>query len=303
MNFVLKTEDLTKRYGGKTVLNHWTMEIARGEIYGLIGRNGAGKTTLLKTILGMCHPDEGNIWYFDGESPETARHHIGSLIEAPGLYRSCTARENMRRFAILFGGDEAEIDELLALVGLTHAGQKKVAQFSLGMKQRLGIAVALLGHPDILLLDEPVNGLDPEGIRDIRDLILRLNRERGVTFLISSHLLDELSRVATRYGIIARGRMVEEITAGELEARCRSALKITVDDPEKALALLADAYPDMTPEVEENALLLPPDTDANAVNALLCAGGVQISELVVRHDRVEDYFLARLGRDIRAARR
>ena len=209
----------------------------------------------------------------------------------------------MRRFAILFGGDEAEIDELLALVGLTHAGQKKVAQFSLGMKQRLGIAVALLGHPDILLLDEPVNGLDPEGIRDIRDLILRLNRERGVTFLISSHLLDELSRVATRYGIIARGRMVEEITAGELEARCRSALKITVDDPEKALALLADAYPDMTPEVEENALLLPPDTDANAVNALLCAGGVQISELVVRHDRVEDYFLARLGRDIRAARR
>lgn len=303
MNFVLKTEDLTKRYGGKTVLNHWTMEIARGEIYGLIGRNGAGKTTLLKTILGMCHPDEGNIWYFDGESPETARHHIGSLIEAPGLYRSCTARENMRRFAILFGGDEAEIDELLALVGLTHAGQKKVAQFSLGMKQRLGIAVALLGHPDILLLDEPVNGLDPEGIRDIRDLILRLNRERGVTFLISSHLLDELSRVATRYGIIARGRMVEEITARELEARCRSALKITVDDPEKALALLADAYPDMTPEVEENALLLPPDTDANAVNALLCAGGVQISELVVRHDRVEDYFLARLGRDIRAARR
>lgn len=303
MNFVLKTEDLTKRYGGKTVLNHWTMEIARGEIYGLIGRNGAGKTTLLKTILGMCHPDEGNIWYFDGESPETARHHIGSLIEAPGLYRSCTARENMRRFAILFGGDEAEIDELLALVGLTHAGQKKVAQFSLGMKQRLGIAVALLGHPDILLLDEPVNGLDPEGIRDIRDLILRLNRERGVTFLISSHLLDELSRVATRYGIIARGRMVEEVTARELEARCRSALKITVDDPEKALALLADAYPDMTPEVEENALLLPPDTDANAVNALLCAGGVQISELVVRHDRVEDYFLARLGRDIRAARR
>lgn len=303
MNFVLKTEDLTKRYGGKTALDHWTMEIARGEIYGLIGRNGAGKTTLLKTILGMCHPDEGNIWYFDGESPEVARHHIGSLIEAPGLYRSCTARENMRRFAILFGGDEAEIDELLALVGLSRAGQKKVAQFSLGMKQRLGIAVALLGHPDILLLDEPVNGLDPEGIRDIRDLILRLNRERGVTFLISSHLLDELSRVATRYGIIARGRMVEEVTAGELEARCRSALKITVDDPEKALALLADAYPDVTPEVEGNALLLPPDTDANAVNALLCAGGVQISELVVRHDRVEDYFLARLGRDIRAARR
>lgn len=303
MNFVLKTEDLTKRYSGKTALDHWTMEIARGEIYGLIGRNGAGKTTLLKTILGMCHPDEGNIWYFDGESPEVARHHIGSLIEAPGLYRSCTARENMRRFAILFGGDEAEIDELLALVGLSRAGQKKVAQFSLGMKQRLGIAVALLGHPDILLLDEPVNGLDPEGIRDIRDLILRLNRERGVTFLISSHLLDELSRVATRYGIIARGRMVEEVTAGELETRCRSALKITVNDPEKALALLADAYPDVTPEVEGNALLLPPDTDANAVNALLCAGGVQISELVVRHDRVEDYFLARLGRDIRAARR
>ena len=303
MNFVLKTEDLTKRYGGKTALDHWTMEIARGEIYGLIGRNGAGKTTLLKTILGMCHPDEGNIWYFDGESPEVARHHIGSLIEAPGLYRSCTARENMRRFAILFGGDEAEIDELLALVGLSRAGQKKVAQFSLGMKQRLGIAVAMLGHPDILLLDEPVNGLDPEGIRDIRDLILRLNRERGVTFLISSHLLDELSRVATRYGIIARGRMVEEVTAGDLEARCRSALKITVDDPEKALALLADAYPDMPHEVEGNALLLPPDTDANAVNALLCAGGVQISELVVRHDRVEDYFLARLGRDIQAARR
>ena len=192
MEIVLKTENLTKRFREKVAVNRVNMTIARGDIYGFIGKNGAGKTTTMKLVLGLTFPDEGKIELFGGENPERARKKIGSLIEAPGVYKNCTAYENMKRFAILSGTTDRDIRECLRLVGLTNAGNKKAAEFSLGMRQRLGIAVALLGAPQFLVLDEPVNGLDPEGIKEIRDVILRLNRERGVTFLDAAKALSVL---------------------------------------------------------------------------------------------------------------
>ena len=177
METVLRTTGLTKRFKEKVAVNKVNMTIEKGEIYGFIGKNGAGKTTMMKLILGLCFADEGKIELFDGQQLDKMRRRIGSLIEAPGLYKNCTAYENMKRFSLLSGGTDKEIKEYLYLVGLGNTGNKRAGEFSLGMKQRLGIAIALLGKPEFLVLDEPINGLDPEGIKEIRDIILMLHRE------------------------------------------------------------------------------------------------------------------------------
>ena len=297
MEIVLKTENLTKRFREKVAVNRVNMTIARGDIYGFIGKNGAGKTTTMKLVLGLTFPDEGKIELFGGEKPERARKKIGSLIEAPGVYKNCTAYENMKRFAILSGTTDRDIRECLRLVGLTNAGNKKAAEFSLGMRQRLGIAVALLGSPQFLVLDEPVNGLDPEGIKEIRDVILRLNRERGVTFLISSHLLDELAKVVTKYGIISDGVLLEEITPKDLERRSRSGLKLVVDDAAKALSVLEGRLKKSDISVAGNSLLLRSDAAyAGKINSLLVKSGVEVRELSMQHGGFEDYFIGRIGR-------
>ena len=297
MEIVLKTENLTKRFREKVAVNRVNMTIARGDIYGFIGKNGAGKTTTMKLVLGLTFPDEGKIELFGGENPERARKKIGSLIEAPGVYKNCTAYENMKRFAILSGTTDRDIRECLRLVGLTNAGNKKAAEFSLGMRQRLGIAVALLGAPQFLVLDEPVNGLDPEGIKEIRDVILRLNRERGVTFLISSHLLDELAKVVTKYGIISDGVLLEEITPKDLERRSRSGLKLVVDDAAKALSVLEGRLKKSDISVAGNSLLLRSDAAyAGKINSLLVKSGVEVRELSMQHGGFEDYFIGRIGR-------
>ncbi len=297
MEIVLKTENLTKRFREKVAVNRVNMTIARGDIYGFIGKNGAGKTTTMKLVLGLTFPDEGKIELFGGEKPERARKKIGSLIEAPGVYKNCTAYENMKRFAILSGTTDRDIRECLRLVGLTNAGNKKAAEFSLGMRQRLGIAVALLGAPQFLVLDEPVNGLDPEGIKEIRDVILRLNRERGVTFLISSHLLDELAKVVTKYGIISDGVLLEEITPKDLERRSRSGLKLVVDDAAKALSILEGRLKKSDISVAGNSLLLRSDAAyAGKINSLLVKSGVEVRELSMQHGGFEDYFIGRIGR-------
>lgn len=271
--------------------------IERGDIYGFIGKNGAGKTTTMKLILGLNFPDEGKIEYFGGTPPEKACRKIGSLIEAPGLYKNCTAYENMKRFSILSGGTDKEIKDRLRLVGLGNTGNKKAGGFSLGMRQRLGIAIALLGDPEFLILDEPINGLDPEGIREIRDVIASLNRERGVTFLISSHLLDELAKVVTKYGILSGGVLQEEITAKQLEERCRSGLKITVDNIAKALSVLEGRIGRSNIGIAGRSLILQSDTEyAGKINALLVRSGVEVKELALQHGGVEDYFIERLGR-------
>ena len=297
MEIVLRTEDLTKRFREKIAVNGVNMTIGRGDIYGFIGKNGAGKTTTMKLILGLNFPDEGKIELFGGEPRERARKKIGSLIEAPGLYKNCTAYENMKRFSILSGGTDTDIRKYLDLVGLGNTGNKKAGAFSLGMRQRLGIAIALLGEPQLLILDEPTNGLDPEGIKEIRDIILRLNKERGVTFLISSHLLDELAKVVTRYGIISDGILLEEVTAAELERRSRSGLKIVVDNVAKALSVLEGRIARSDISVAGNALLLGTESGyAGKINSLLVKSGVEVRELSLLHGGFEDYFIERIGR-------
>ena len=199
METVLKTTNIIKKYGNKTVLNNINMTINKGDIYGFIGKNGAGKTTFMKVVLSLTPKDNGEVVFFDNKKLKDVGLKIGSLIESPGLYKNASAYENLKRFSILYGADESKINELLELVNLSNVGKKKTKDFSLGMKQRLGIAIALLGDPEFMLLDEPINGLDPEGIKEIRDVIDRLNIEKCITFIISSHLLDELSKVVTRY--------------------------------------------------------------------------------------------------------
>ena len=209
MDYVLRTQGLTKQFGAKLAVNNVSMQIKKGDIYGFIGKNGAGKTTLMRLVLGAAMPTSGSIELFGGrESESRARHRIGALLEYPCIYKNCSALENLRRFAILTGGDTAELEDILKLVGLGSTGGKKAGQFSLGMKQRLAIGIALLGHPEFLVLDEPINGLDPAGIKEIRDVILTLNQKKGVTFLVSSHLLDELSKIVTTYGIISDGALI-----------------------------------------------------------------------------------------------
>ena len=296
MEYVLRTKSLTKKFGSKIAVNAVDMNVAKGDIYGFIGRNGAGKTTAMKLILGLLNATEGEIELFGGEPLEKARGRIGSLIEAPGIYKNCTAYENMKRFSIIYGGTDEDITQLLKLVGLENTGNKKAGRFSLGMKQRLGMAIAMLGNPEFLILDEPINGLDPEGIKDIRNTVLNLNREKGVTFLISSHLLDELAKIVTRYGIINNGVLTEEISAEDLNAMCESGLKVRVDDVGKAITALLPLVPQEEIRVSDGELVLPIDVDAAAVNELLVKGGVRVSELGAMRGDMEEYFIARLGK-------
>lgn len=242
MEYVLTTEHLTKRYNRFTALNGLDMHVPKGAIYGFVGRNGAGKTTLIRLICGLQFPTYGSFTLYgrgEGDGIEKARRRVGAVVETPSLYLDMTSEDNLKLQYLALGLPSYEgISELLDLVGLGDTGKKKVKNFSLGMRQRLGIAVALCGSPDFLLLDEPVNGLDPQGIIEIRELILKLNRERGITFLISSHILSELSLLATHYGFINGGRMVKEISAEELERECRKCARVCVSDVQKLAVVL-----------------------------------------------------------------
>ena len=202
----------------------------------------------------------------------------------------------MKRFSIIYGGTDEDIAQLLKFVGLENTGNKKAGRFSLGMKQRLGMAIAMLGNPEFLILDEPINGLDPEGIKDVRNAVLNLNEQKGVTFLISSHLLDELAKIVTRYGIINNGVLTEEISAEDLSAMCESGIKVRVDDVGKAITALLPLVPQEEIRVSDGELVLPIDVDAAAVNELLVKGGVRVSELGAMRGDMEEYFIARLGK-------
>ena len=233
MEYVLSTQNLSKSYSKFQALDHFTMHVPKGAIYGFVGRNGAGKTTLIRLVCGLQSPTAGSysIYGIDYKDKRISksRRRMGAVVETPAIYMDMTAAENLKQQYLLLGMPSYEgIDDLLALVGLENTGKKKARNFSLGMKQRLGIAIALAGDPDFLVLDEPINGLDPQGIIEVRELILKLNRERQITVLISSHILDELSRLATHYGFIDKGRMVKEMSAAELEAACRKCMRVEV---------------------------------------------------------------------------
>ncbi|MBE7064644.1 MAG: ABC transporter ATP-binding protein [Ruminococcaceae bacterium] len=296
MDNILQTVDLTKKFGPHTAVDKVNMCIKQGEIYGFIGRNGAGKTTFMRTVLGLANATSGSFFLFGEKPSASSNRKIGALIEAPGLYGNCTAYENMKRFAILFGSTDEEIKDILEFVGLSDTANKKVDAFSLGMKQRLGIAVALLGNPEFMILDEPVNGLDPAGMKEVRDLILKLNTEKQMTFLISSHLLDELSKIATKYGIINNGRLIDEFTTEELAERCRHRLTITVDDTEKALELLTEIIPADDIKTEKNDIVLFSHIEESArLNRLLVENGIEVSGLTTEADTLEKYFMERIG--------
>ena len=233
MEYVLETKALCKQYKHFKALDDLNLHVPKGAIYGFVGKNGAGKTTLIRVITGLQRPSSGEyVIYGIGNTDKTiaqARRRMGAVVETPSIYLDLSAEDNMKvQYRILGFPSQDGIDELLALVGLSGTGKKKIKNFSLGMKQRLGIAVALAGKPDFLVLDEPVNGLDPQGIIEIRELILKLNREMGITVLISSHILDELSRVATHYGFIDSGHIVKEISAEDLERSCTRKTVVTV---------------------------------------------------------------------------
>ena len=244
MEYILKTNSLEKRYKDFAALNGLTMSVPKGSIFGFVGKNGAGKTTLIRLICGMQEPSGGDFELYGVKNTSreisASRRRMGAVVETPSIYLDMTAEDNLKQqYDVLGMPTYKGIDELLKLVGLTDTGKKKAKNFSLGMRQRLGIAVALCGDPDFLVLDEPINGLDTQGIIEIRELILKLNRERKITVLISSHILDELSRLATHYGFIDHGRIVRQMSAEELESACRKCIRLSVTDV-KALAMVLD---------------------------------------------------------------
>ncbi|MBO7424887.1 MAG: ATP-binding cassette domain-containing protein [Clostridiales bacterium] len=235
MEYALQTNCLTKKYRNFQALDNLTMHVPKGSIYGFVGKNGAGKTTLIRIICGLQFETKGEFELYGVKSNDPkifkTRRRIGAVVETPSIYLDCSARENLRlQYKVLGIPNMKGIDEILKIVGLENTGNKKAKNFSLGMRQRLGIAVALCGNPDFLILDEPINGLDPQGIIEIRELLLKLNHDRNITILISSHILDELSRLATCYGFIDNGKIVREMSAEELEASCRKCMRVSVTD-------------------------------------------------------------------------
>ena len=292
----VETLSLTKSYNGKAAVNHLSMQVRQGAIYGFIGRNGAGKSTTLKMLCGLAKPTEGEIRLFGKPAEDSyMARRLGCLIESTGLYPNMTARQNMMMKAKCMGlTDEKSVDRALASTGLADTGSKKARYFSMGMKQRLGIAQALLGNPDLLILDEPINGLDPEGTREVRELLLALSQE-GKTLIISSHILGELSKIATHYGIIKEGNLVEQIDRETLEGNCRDYFQIEVDDSKRALPLILEHAPQMQAEVMDDRIIRLYDLKEGAwLNHLLIENRVQVYSSGFHHMDLEEYFLNRM---------
>lgn len=298
-DLILKTKGLTKTFGKYHAVNHVDLSIRKGAIYGFIGRNGAGKTTCLKMISGLSTQTSGEIELFGykGKDLSKVRSRIGCLIETPGLYGNMSAYDNLKTKCKLFGiRDEKYIREILETIGLEDAGKKKTKQFSLGMKQRLGIGLALVGDPDLLILDEPINGLDPQGIVEVRETIQRLNQEHNMTIIISSHILEELSKIATDYGMIHQGVLLEEVTREELMERCRERILIHTDEPKKALPVL-DTLGYKNYQVTDGthvAVYERIDESAN-LNRALVEAGIMVKEILVTSEELENYFLNLTG--------
>lgn len=296
---LLSTNILTKKYGRHKAVDKISIRVRKGAVYGLIGRNGAGKTTFLKMVAGLASPTSGEIRIFgySGKNLEKIRKRVGCLIEAPGLYGNLSAYENLKMKCKFCGIDKkGYIEDILDTVGLSDTGKKKTKHFSLGMKQRLGIGLALVGEPDLLLLDEPINGLDPQGIVEVRDTILRLQEERNMTIVISSHILEELSKIATDYGIIHQGSLLEEITRDELMKKCSERLEITSPNPEKIVPVLDRlGYRKYQITDREHISIFEHLDQSDKMNAELVLAGIPIRELKVNSEKLETYYLNQTG--------
>ncbi|EDS74714.1 ATP-binding cassette domain-containing protein [Thomasclavelia spiroformis DSM 1552] len=294
---VVEINNLCKTYKDTKAVSHVNMTIKKGDVYGFIGRNGAGKSTTLKMIVGLIFPTSGQIKLFGESRNKFTDRRIGSLIENPGLYPNLSAYDNMELKAIAMGlKDKEKIIELLNLVKLDFKSKKIVKKFSLGMKQRLAIALALLGNPDLLILDEPINGLDPEGIRQIREVIQYLNENKKMTIIISSHILGELSKVATRYGIIRDGQIIEEISAKELDQKCRDYLLLKVEQVEKAIPLLENDLGIYDYIVHENnEIRIYDNIESSKINLVLTKHNIKINQIYYQKQDLESYFLEKIG--------
>ena len=293
--FVLETENLTKRFRHVLAVDHVSIHIRRGSIYGFIGRNGAGKTTIMKIVSGLANQTEGSYRLLGQTGPglRNVRGRVGCLIEAPGIYPELTAMQNMKCRCLELGQNMNVIPEYLKLVGLGDTGKKKAGKFSLGMKQRLGIAMAMVQAPEFLILDEPINGLDPQGIQEMRSTIIRLNREFGITIMISSHILSELSRVATDYGIIHQGRILAELKAEDLENGGNDRIELSVDRVQDAMNMVYSwGYQNIRQISEHEFAIYGNGIDRAALNRALVMGGIGVDELRLHHEDIEEFYMA-----------
>ncbi len=297
MSYILETKGLTKIYGSKAAVKEVNMHIPEGQIYGLIGPNGAGKTTIMRMISGLATPTRGDYSLFGKTGAERGRllSQVGVLIEAPGLYPKFSAQENLKIKCIALGVDwRREVPELLRLVGLEGVDPRKAAgAFSLGMRQRLGIALALVGEPKMLVLDEPINGLDPEGIKEMREIFVRMREEKGIAILISSHILEELDKVADCYGVINEGTLLDEFSAEQLHLRSGKYVKIRAEETDRALEVLERMNISGQKMEERDCIRVTGHTDRTAEMAkALVTAGVALQEIYVHNMSLEDYYLS-----------
>lgn len=297
--YLISTNALTKQFGHQKAVDNVNLHIRKGAVYGFIGRNGAGKTTCLKMITGLSRPTEGEIEIFGykGKELEKIRDRIGCLIEGPGLYENMSAYDNLKTKCLFCGiHKKGYIEEILDMIGLTDTKRKSVKKFSLGMKQRLGIGLALVGEPDILVLDEPINGLDPQGIAEIRDVLHNLQQVRNMTIIISSHILEELSKIATDYGIINNGVLLQELTREELMDRCSERIEITLDRPDSAIPVLDRLGFTKYEMTDKNHIHVYERLDESAhLNMELANSGVLVKGISITNEELESYFLNLTG--------
>jgi ABC-2 type transport system ATP-binding protein len=299
MDYVLQTNALSKQYGSFKALNGLSMNVPKGSIYGFVGKNGAGKTTLIRVICGLQEPTSGEYTLYGRKNGDKqiakSRRRMGAVVEAPAIYLDMTAEENLKeQYRVIGLPSFDKIAELLRLVGLENTGKKKARNFSLGMRQRLGIAIALAGDPDFLVLDEPVNGLDPQGIIEIRELILKLNRERQITVLISSHILDELSKLATYYGFIDNGRIVKEMSAEELDAACKKCVRMEVSDT-GALARVLDGMNIEYKIISDSVADVFARVNVTELTQALAKESCQVLSMQERDESLESYYISLVG--------
>ena len=299
MEYILKTNDLVKRYGRYEALNGLSMNVPKGAIYGLVGKNGAGKTTLIRLICGLQNPTSGeySIYGVSNKQKEIiqSRRRMGAVVETPAIYLDMTAEDNLKvQHCVLGLPSFDEIPYILKMVGLENTGRKKARDFSLGMRQRLGIAVAMVGSPDFLVLDEPTNGLDPQGIVEMREIILKLNHQNGITILISSHILDEMARLATHFGFIDKGQMIKEISASELNTACRKCIHVSVSNIKTLSKVLDEMGLDYT---------IFPNNEADIFGELnitelvlkLSVENCDVKSIYERDESLENYYINLLG--------
>ena len=297
-DYLLVTKDLTKIYKETTAADRVNIHIKKGSIYGLIGKNGAGKTTIMKMIAGLAKPTSGSFEYTGFNCTENeAFSRIGALIEAPALDPNLTGFDNIRIKCLAFGiGDKKYINDLLELVGLSASWKKKAGKYSLGQKQRLGIALALVGDPDFLILDEPINGLDPQGIAEVREMFNKLNQERKITILISSHILEELSKIATDYAIIDGGRIVEESTNKELKEKCRDKIAIKTGDVAKAIPVIDGlGFKDYSVVNDKTIHVFDRLSEITVLNMELAKAQIPVESIGIESSDLEEYFLKVTG--------